>query len=304
MTEVPERIREALEARRVARRHSATDSADTHEPISRGDVRVLRPPSSIGGGESRLCLVLGVDSSGEYADAVLIHTAPELATSADGVVPSVVSGAPYDTVIETDLRGAVWTFQLGRKVGHLDSDTLEELGDIAVGGTDADTAMDSKIWSGSVLTGESDRRWAFKASEGNVFRTLTLDCTAVLVDGGTVWELDPEVLLGGQLRGVAADPAATIALGEWRMTRKTRRFTIRDEVLHEALRVDIPSPSSEADMANELATLGWLLAADVSTDPSSPRPTSTRCVVTTRSLRRAEHETLEAVHILGEVVTA
>lgn len=223
MTEVPERIREALEGRRVARRLSATDAVDTHQSISRGDVRVLRPPSSVSGGESRLCLVLGVDSSGEYADAVLIHTAPELATSADGVVPSVVSGAPYDTVIETDLRGAVWTFQLGRKVGHLDSGALEELGDIAGGRTDADAAIDSRIWSGSALTGESDRRWAFKASEGAVFRTLTVDCTAVLVDGGTVWELDPEVLLRGQLKGVAADPAETIALGEWRMTRKTRR---------------------------------------------------------------------------------
>ena len=67
--------------------------------------------------ESRLCLVVGVDPTDEFADVVLTHTAPEVAPSVDGVVPPELSGAPYDIVVQTELRRTVWTLQLGRRVG-------------------------------------------------------------------------------------------------------------------------------------------------------------------------------------------
>ncbi|MCY4495097.1 MAG: hypothetical protein OXB92_14710 [Acidimicrobiaceae bacterium] len=122
-----------------------------------------------------------------------MHSAPELATSLDGVVPSRTSGAPYDSVVQTDLRGVVWISQLGRLIGCLDENLLEALSSIALSNPTNERAQDDEIQSGSALTGESDTRWKFKADEGSVFRTLTSECTAILIDGGTVCGIRPEL---------------------------------------------------------------------------------------------------------------
>jgi hypothetical protein len=304
MTEVPDIIRSAVDERR--HRQEADSLRPAREigatRVVRGDVRVLQPPSRERWTDPRLCLVVGADPTGEFADVVLIHSATELTTSIDGVVPSSVSGAPYALVVQTDLRGAVWTFQLGRRVGHLDERALDALSSIALGSHAPEgDRTDSELWSGSPLTGESDRRWAFKADEGDVFHSLTGDCTAVLIDGGTIWEVDPELLLTGQLEGVTDSPDVIQELEEWRSTRKTRRLMITDQVLREMVERRIPTPSRESDLAYELATLGWQLAVDISTDPSSPRAsTGGRRIVTTRALRRAEQESCDAVYVLGE----
>ena len=194
MTDIPATVRSAVEVHRSSQylepARSLSDSATRR--ISRGDVRIVQPPIREGAaGTRRLCLVVGVDPTSEFAEVVLVHSAPELATSVDGVVPSSTSGAPYDAVVQTDLRGVAWIFQVDRLVGRLDERSLEALSSIALGNPATERAQGNEIWSGSALTGESDRRWAFKADEGSVFRTLTRECTAVLIDGGTVWELEP-----------------------------------------------------------------------------------------------------------------
>ena len=154
-------------------------------------MRVVRPPVQKGAtAMGRLCLVARVDAASEFAEVVLVHSAPELATGTDGVVASSTGAAPYDTVVQTDLRGAVWTSQVGRLIGRLDESSLEALSAIALGVPTTRRAKGDEIWSGPPLTREDDSRWAFKAGEGSVFRSLTRACTAALLDDGTVWEIN------------------------------------------------------------------------------------------------------------------
>ena len=308
MTEVPAAIRSAVEAHRRSQdlepARSLSDGATRR--ISRGDMRLVQPPCREGAaGTRRLCLVVGVDSTSEFVDVVLVHSAPELATSVDGVVPSSTSGAPYDAVVQTDLRGVAWTFQVDRLVGRLDERSLEALSSIALGNPATERAQGNEIWSGSALTGESDRRWAFKADEGSVFRTLTRESTAVLIDGGTVWEIDRELLRKGQLDGATDGPEVVQEFWEWRSTRRSRQLTISDDLLTEMLAQDPPTPSPGSDLALELATLAWGLAAEVSTEAPAGRSDITRrCLLSARAVHRPGHEAFDEVHLLGERTAA
>ena len=308
MTEVPATVRSAVEAHRRSQdlepKRSRSDSATCR--ILRGDVRIVQPPCREGAtGTRRLCLVVGVDPTGEFADVVLLHSAPELAASVDGIVPSSTSGAPYDAVVQTDLRGVAWTFQVDRLVGLLDESSLEALSSIALGNPIIERGQDNEIRSGSALTGESDRRWAFKTDEGSVFRTLTRDCTAVLIDGGTVWEIDPELLRTGQLDCANDGPEVVQEFGEWRSTRRSRPLTISDDVLTEMLAQDPPIPSPESELALELATLAWELAAEVSTKtPAARSDPARRGLLSTRAVRGPGHEAFDEVYFLGERTAA
>ncbi|WP_419839769.1 hypothetical protein [Candidatus Poriferisodalis sp.] len=158
----------------------------------------MEPPvREAAAGTRRLCLVVGVDPAEDFAEVVLVHSTPELATSVDGVVPSCTTGAPYDAVVQTDLRGVAWTFQLGRLVGRLDEASLEALSSIALGNPATELAQGNEIWSGSALTGAGDGRWTFKIDEGSALRSLTRECTAAFLDCGTVGEFDPRLLHQG-----------------------------------------------------------------------------------------------------------
>ena len=199
MTETPAVVKSAAEAYRRSRgfqlARSLRDSATRR--VARGDLRIVEPPvREAAAGTRRLCFVVGVDPAEDFAEVALAHSAPELATSVDGVVPSSMTGAPYDAVVQTDLRGLAWTFQLGRLVGHLDEGSLEALSSIALGNPATESAQGNKIWSGSALTGASDGRWTFKIDEGSALRSLTRECTAVLLNGGT----DATVLVEEKLR--------------------------------------------------------------------------------------------------------
>ena len=307
MTEIPEIIRVAVDELRHADEpepHRSIGHGPAHR-IARGDVRIVTAPCGERGTDSRICLVVGTDPAGEFADVVLAHSSTELATGIDGVVTRSRSGAPYDIVVETDLRGAVWTFQVGRRVGHLDEDVLDALSSIAVGDpTSAPPLTGGDVCSGSPLLGESDRRWRFKEDEGKAFRSLSHDCTAVLVDGGTFWIVDPELIRSGQLEG-ALDPYVIEDFWEWRSTRRTRRLTITDDLLDEMLGHEPPSPNSGDDLALELSTLAWEVAVDVSTTGQPDRSLATaRGVLTARSLLRAAHQSFDDIQLLGERASA
>ncbi|MYA26682.1 MAG: hypothetical protein F4091_05645 [Acidimicrobiales bacterium] len=248
---------------------------------------------------------MDVDPRREFADVVLMHSAPELTTSVDGVVPSSVSGAPYDAVVQTDLRGVAWTFQVGRLVGRLDEGVLETLSSIALGDLATDPAHENEIWTGSALTGEGDRRWAFKADEGSVFRILTRECTVALIEGGTVWEIDPGLLRQGHLDCATGSPEVVQEFWEWRSTRRSRPLTVSDDLLVEMLAQDPPMPSTESDLAFELATLAWELAAEVSTETPAGRSSGTvRGLLSAEAVRGPGHEAFGQVHFLGERVAA
>lgn len=149
-------------------------SQDLPESITRGDVRLVTAPHA----DQRLCLILNVTAEG-LADVVLIHAEPELATSADGVVPPSVSGVAYPLVVQTDLRCTVWSSQVGRRVGHLGGDVLDTLNGIAAAVyrecspfAYEPTGTVPEVWSGRPLGGTDDARWHYKVSEGDALRKL------------------------------------------------------------------------------------------------------------------------------------
>lgn len=308
MTDVSAAVRTAVEAHRRSQDPAPARSltGGPSRRVSRGDMRIVQPPCREGAAAAqRLCLVVGVNPTGEFVEVVLMHSAPELATGADGIVPSSTSGARYDVVAQTDLRGVAWTFQVGRLVGRLDESSLEALSSIALGDPASEHSQSDEIRSGPALTGESDRRWAFKADEGAAFRTLTRECTAALLDGGTVWEVDPELLRAGRLDGANGDPRAVQEFWEWRSTRRSRRLTIPDGILTEMLAQDPPTPSAASDLAFELAALRWDLAAEVSTAVPADRTGGTRrCLLSAGAVRRPGLEGFDEVHLLGERAAA
>ena len=86
--------------------------------VIEGDLRVMGSPAHEPAAH-RIRLVRRVYPADEFAEVCLVHSAPELATDHDVVLPAAAMSAPYDTVVQTDLRGVVWTFQFGKRVGHL-----------------------------------------------------------------------------------------------------------------------------------------------------------------------------------------
>ena len=308
MTEVPAAVRSAVEAHHrnydLGQARSFSDSSARR--ILRGDLRIVQPPCREGAaGTRRLCLVVGVDSTSEFADIVLVHSAPELATNLDGVIPSSTSGVPYATVVQTDLRGIAWTFQIGSSVGHLDESTLEALSSIALGKPGTERAGGREVWSGSALTGESDRRWAFKTDEGSMFRILTRECTAALIDGSTIWEIDQGLLRRGQLDCATDRPEVFQEFWEWRSTRRSRQLTVSDDLLAEMLAQDLPTPNTESDLAFELATLAWELAAEASTATPADRSDGTRRgLLSVAAVHGPGHGAFDEVHLLGKRLAA
>lgn len=308
MTDVPEAVRLAVANRtetNAPSRPGTTPAFTESGRISRGDLRIVAPTAGDRPAESRLCLVLGVDPTDEFADVVLTHTAPELATSVDGVVPPELSGAPYDIVVQTDLRGAVWTLQLGRRVGWIDEPALNNLTSIVLGRTEDPDSSGGGLHAGIPLQGPADRRWSFKEEEGAELRRLTANCTDAVLDGDSVWEIDSGLLVSDHL-GEPDDQVAIVAeLWEWTRTRRTRHVTMTDDALAQLLDssgTGLERWSDVSDLGMDLSTSIWDLAADISTNaPSSELiETSVRCLLTADHLPTAEHESFEQVHYLGQ----
>lgn len=157
MTRIPSAVRRAAASRP---RHDTLPPI----PIERGDIRVVTTE-----GESRLVLVLSVDSENEFADVLLVHSAPELATDSDGVLNSADLNLPFPLVVQTDLRAVVWTLQIGEAVGRLSDDVFTQLNNIVRG---AGPAVESGVTTGFTLSGPADRRWVFKKEEGHALRRL------------------------------------------------------------------------------------------------------------------------------------
>ena len=185
---VPESVRSA------SKEYSPRRPVGVRMPVDRGQIRVIRTPSSDQVSEheapERMVLVLRVDSPGGFSEVVLLHPYVELATRADLVVSPEHSTMPYRTVIETDTRSVVWTYQLDALIGELDSEALEAVGEVAVGGS----AYRPNLVSGTSLRGRLDPRWEFSAQEGSVVRSLAADCTSVLLYDGPPLQLDPGCL--------------------------------------------------------------------------------------------------------------
>lgn len=143
--------------------------------VQRGDLRRIEPADGIG--DARLGLVVASGRDGAW-QVTLIHPYMEMATGEDLVVPGVSAGTGFDVVIDGDLRGVVWEYQLGRLLGRIPDTVLEAYfthGD--AGGA---------AWRGPRLQGRLDARWDFKRSELDDLQRLCGPCWATLLD-----DLDP-----------------------------------------------------------------------------------------------------------------
>lgn len=212
MTELPAALRAAL--RKPAPPPASAPPAIASSRVQRGDLRFARglPGEPL---EPRLVLVLSVDSKLDFADVLLLHTATELACDIDVVVPRSVSGIPYEVVVQTDLRGVVWTLQLGPAVGRLDDNLLRALRNET---TSLDLDATPDVRRGLQLAGPADPRWSFKQEEGVALRALALDCTDALLDE-EAWQVEAG-LLRPDLLDLADDPAALLTeLMHWLRTR-------------------------------------------------------------------------------------
>ena len=160
--------------------------------IRRGDLRLIAPTHDATG-EARLGLVLNVDTRLQFTEVALVHPYPELATSMDGVVPGALAGTPFDVVVQTDLRGVVWTpVQVSRLVGQVSAETVQAISDLVETGLPEST---SGVRIGTPLGGPHDRRWSFKATEGQALDALTSDCSGEVIDGRSPWRVGRELFI-------------------------------------------------------------------------------------------------------------
>lgn len=187
--------------------------------IRRGDIRLIKPPYELAG-ERRLGLVLSVDTTLQFIEIALVHPYRELATATDGIVPGALAGTPYDLVVQTDLRGVVWTaVQVSQLAGQLDGETLETISDLVESGRPEST---TGIRIGTPLGGPADRRWPFKAAEGQALDLLTSDCSGELLDGRSPWRLDPGLVIPELLARSTDLNSVLIELAHWLETRDLR----------------------------------------------------------------------------------
>ena len=293
MTDVPPVVTSALAQRDTARTSEARGSV-LPTRVSEGDLRVIESLAHRPTGH-RIGLVLRVDSASDFAEVLLVHAAPELATDRDIILPSDVASTPYDAVVQTDLRGAVWTLQLGRRAGH-----LAELALAAVKATDdspkagerpaAPAARMPELHTGIPLAGPLDRRWSFKESEGAALRALATDCTEALLDQGLAWEVNPG-LLQPELLDLADDPELLlIELLHW---TQTRRLSLTDDDLELLLAVGALEPDTWlqlSDLGADLLTGFQEVLLRVASGVSSAARTEVRCMLTAAHLGATDQE--------------
>ncbi len=221
MADVPAWAKAAL----ATQRREPDPSGATHTAPTRivvGDLRIVAPLAHLPT-DPRLALVLKVAEAGEFVEVLLVHPATELATDRDAVLPRRETSAPYDVVVQTDLRAVVWTWQVGERVGRLHESTLGELRAWASGIDDEAVSEQptagAGFHTGTRLAGPIDRRWGLKKAEGTVLRRLAGDCTEALLTRDVVWRVDPG-LLRPELLELADDPEALLEeLLHWVATR-------------------------------------------------------------------------------------
>ena len=316
MTGLPSGLLAALNQRPADR---ITAGTSAHRPygrvgrVGRGDIRSARPLLHQSG-EARLVLVLGVHQSDEFAEVLLVHTAPEMACEVDVVLPTSTTSTPYDLVVQTDLRSVVWTVQLGSAVGHLDERAMAVLNRVAADGTSGETALDDPDldplgYVGTPLAGPVDRRWSFKESEGTTLRALASDCTSALLDRGTLWHVAPGLFQPELLDRVEDREAFLYELLHW-LTTRDLTLTAADLEFLDAVGVfSFETWESLGDIGLDLwGSVKDLMMRTPAAQPASDDPDGSRMhLLTATQLRDRRQDTdLEVIHYIGqkEVVPA
>jgi hypothetical protein len=247
--------------------------------------------------------VLSVNSQHDFAEVLLVHTSPEMACEVDGIVMRHLSWAPYDLVVETDLRGAVWTQQLAAAVGHVDESVFDALSRIASGSeVDIGRSAEQAVHSGTHLAGPSDTRWAFKEAEGDSLRRISRDCSDALLDDSVTWLVDPRLLRPELLDLADNREVLIIELLDW---VQTRALTLAPSDLDILIEMGV----MESEAWTRLGDIGfdiWIgleglveRAATSSTDAGSMETTPVGLVTASHLGISAHVNEIEFVHYLG-----
>lgn len=265
--------------------------------IRRGDLRLIAPPYDATG-EARLGLVLNVDTTLQFIEVALVHPYPDLATSMDGVVPGALAGTPFDVVVQTDLRGVVWTpVQVSRLVGQVSAETVQAISDLV------ETGLPESIGGvriGTPLAGPQDRRWSFKASEGQALDALTSDCSGEVIDGRSPWRVGRELFIPDLLASSPDLDSIVVELAHWLDTR-VLRMTVEDALELEergALEFDA---WRNANLSAEYEALIDIVEDALTNAPAQGGGEPSKSLVAPYSSPRAT-EGVEVVHVLGTLV--
>lgn len=283
-------------AARAQRSSNNTNVLTPSRAVRRGDLRLIVPPYDTTG-ESRLGLVLNVDATLQFVEIALVHPYPELATSMDGVVPGALACTPYAIVVQTDLRGVVWTpVQVSRLVGKLSDESLEAISGLVETG---DPESPSGIRIGTRLGGNHDRRWTFKGAEGKALDLLTSDCSGEVIDGRSPWRLDPELLVPELLASTPHLDSVLVELAQWLSTRDLR-ISVEDALeLEERGALDFDA-WSRADLGSDLydVLIEVVEAALTSVTAGVAVEELRKAVLAPYSQREADDH-IEVVHVIG-----
>ena len=176
---LPDQLSAALSSHR-SRIGDSENRPTGREIVQRGDIRQVEPCFDDPHDAVRLALVLTVDVDEDSVEMVLVHPYVELATETDLVFTPDETGAPYPVVIQTEIRSAVWTFQMHKRVGSLSEEDLEEFGRVAVD----DDSFTVSPRTGPPLAGPVDYRWNFKRQEGEILNYLAADRISDVFEDG------------------------------------------------------------------------------------------------------------------------
>ena len=290
---VPRAVADAARAQQSPARNLPAPS----RTIRRGDLRLIAPPFNATG-EARLGIVLNLDTRLQFIEVALVHPYPELATSMDGVVPGALAGTPFDIVIQTDLRGVVWTpVQVSRLVGEVPLETLDAISHLVETGQ---SEPRGSVRIGIPLAGPHDRRWSFKAAEGRALDLLTSDCAGEVIDGRSPWRVHQELFIPESLASSPELDAILIELVHLLDTR-TLRLAVEDALELEklgALEIDAwRGANLSADLYDALM--------DIVEDALTQAPTTggepSKFIVAPYSAPEAS-EGADVVHVLGTLV--
>ncbi len=288
----------AVAAAARAWRSSAQDLQARRRTVRRGDLRLITAPCDASG-QARLGLVLNVDTTLEFIEIALVHPYSELATSMDSVVPGELAGTTFDVVVQTDLRGVVWTLvQASRAVGQLSMEILEVISNLVE--MDRPTST-TGIRIGTPLAGPHDRRWSFKATEGKALDSITSDCASEVIDGGSPWKVSPELFIPKLLASTSDLDLILIELAHLLSTRNLR-LTVEDaQKLEQRGALEI-----EAWRSVNLSTDLYYALMDIALDALTQTRAATvgelsKCIVAPYSPPQSS-QGAEVVHVLGTLV--
>jgi len=143
--------------------------------------------------EPRLVYVGDVDDTHGIVHAALLTNETEMATDEDVLTPASLTQLPFDTLVEIDIVGSLWSAQLGKRVGRATPPLTKAIGRVMQG----DWTAIAPTWRGMPVRGQRDVRWAFKERELDAIHALSRDCARWLAEGPQEGShlLDPALLV-------------------------------------------------------------------------------------------------------------